>query len=163
MIDQTPAPGVPGPPAAAPPPVPCAGLAPRRRSAIMVALTHPLTVGLVAAAGAGYLAAVDPNQPGHYPTCPLLLVTGRYCPGCGGLRALHDLFHGQFTAALSANLLAVLLLPAAVLIWFGWTRNRLLGRTNRVRVPAGLLWSLLVVVLVFWGLRNLPETRWLAP
>ena len=41
------------------------------------------------------LATVDPNQPGHYPTCPFLATTGFYCPGCGALRAVHDLLHGE--------------------------------------------------------------------
>jgi hypothetical protein len=136
---------------------------PPPRSAVRSALTHPLTAGGLGLAAAAYLAAVDPNQPGHYPTCPFLWVTGRYCPGCGGLRALHDVFHGQFAAAVSANLVAVLLLPAVVALWLGWSRNRLFGYTNRLRFPAWLGWSALALVLVFWGLRNLPATAWLAP
>jgi len=121
----------------------------------------------VAAAAAGYLAVVDPNQPGHYPTCPILWLTGRWCPGCGGLRALHDLLHGQVSAAVSANLVVVLMVPVVVTLWTRWvlTRSALLrAETRRGRsVPPWLLWSLLVVILAFWGLRNLPATAWLAP
>jgi hypothetical protein len=135
----------------------------RPRPAAVVALTHPFAVGAAAVAAAGYLAIVDPNRPGHYPTCPLLLLTGYYCPGCGGLRAVHDLIHGDFAAALSSNLLVVLAVPVVIALWLDWTRNRLSGRASRVRIPGGLAWSLLVVLLAFWGLRNLPEMSWLAP
>jgi hypothetical protein len=114
-------------------------------------------------AATGYLAVFDPNRPGHYPGCPIRLLTGYYCPGCGGLRALHDLIHGQLYAALSSNLLVVLAVPVAVLVWLDWTRNRLSGSGSRVRVPAWSAWSLLVGVLAFGLARNLPATSWLAP
>jgi hypothetical protein len=133
------------------------------RSRVLTALTHPLAVGLLAVAAAGYLAVFDPNRPGHYPTCPILWLTGYYCPGCGGLRALHDLVHGHLVAALSSNLLVVLAVPVAIGLWFEWTRNRLSGRAGRLRLPAWLGWSLLAVLLAFWGLRNLPQLHWLAP
>ena len=114
----------------------------------------------------GYLAVVDPNQPGHYPTCPLLLLTGRYCPGCGGLRAIHDLSHGQLTAALSSNLLVVIAVPVLVGLWLDWTRKRLSGKVSGLRFPVDpslLGWTSLLVVVAFWVLRNLPATSWLAP
>lgn len=127
------------------------------------ALTHPLAVGALALTAAGYLTAVDPNQPGHYPTCPWLFLTGRYCPGCGGLRAFHDLFHGQFATAVSSNVLAVAMLPVGVLLWLHWTRNRLSGKPNRLRFRGWLGWSGLAVMVVFWIVRNLPAGAWLAP
>ena len=39
------------------------------------------------------------TSPGHYPTCPFLAITGWYCPGCGSLRAVHDLLHGDLAGA----------------------------------------------------------------
>lgn len=113
------------------------------------------------------LAVVDPNQPGRYPTCPILLLTGHWCPGCGGLRAVHDLAHGQVLTALSANLLVVIMVPVLIMLWARWVFTRSAGpraqpRTSR-SVPSWLLWLLLVMVGVFWGLRNLPVTAWLAP
>ena len=119
------------------------------------------------AVAAGYLAAVDPNRPGHYPTCPFLLLTGRWCPGCGGLRAVHDLLHGQVSAAISANLVVVLLVPVVVTLWARWVFIRAAAVRAETRsvvaVPGWAMWSLFVFVLLFWGLRNLPATAWLAP
>jgi hypothetical protein len=116
---------------------------------------------------AGYLAVVDPNQPGHYPSCPILFVTGRWCPGCGGLRALHDLLHGQVMAAASANLLVVAMVPVTLVLWARWafTRSAVIDTESRPdrSVPPWLLWSGLGVILLFWVLRNLPATAWLAP
>jgi hypothetical protein len=135
----------------------------RARSGALVAVTHPFAVGALAVAAAGYLTAIDPHEPGHYPTCPLLWVTGRYCPGCGGLRALHDVFHGQFAAAVSSNLLVVLALPLVIALWLQWTRNRVSGRVGRHHVPAWFGWLVLAAALVFWVLRNVTATAWLAP
>ncbi len=106
---------------------------------------------------------VDPNQPGHYPTCPFLWLTGRYCPGCGGLRAVHDLVHGQVGAALSANLLVVLSIPVLAVLWLTWTRNQLSGKVSGLRFPAWSAWVLALLVVAFGVLRNLPATSWAAP
>ena len=50
---------------------------------------------------------VDPNQPGNYPTCPWLALTGTFCPGCGTLRATHALSEGHLLEALQRNPLTV--------------------------------------------------------
>ena len=62
------------------------------------------------------LWAVDPHIEGRYPVCPVRFLTGLACPGCGSLRALHDLLHGNWSAAWRLNPLAMLLLPA--LLWW---------------------------------------------
>ena len=80
----------------------------------MVAVT---TAGLAAAAA---LFAVDPNEPGHYPTCPFLATTGLYCPGCGALRGIHDLLHGDMAGALARNPMTVIAVPYLILAWVTW-------------------------------------------
>ena len=120
--------------------------------------------GVAAAAGAalGYLAVVDPNQAGHYPTCPFLWVTGLYCPGCGSLRALHALAHGDVATAVSRNPLAVAFVLVLAGLWVAWLQRQVTGRPRRV-APAWLVWALLGVVLAFWVARNLHGLEWLAP
>jgi hypothetical protein len=109
------------------------------------------------------LAVVDPNQPGHYPTCPFLAVTGLYCPGCGSLRALHDLAHGDLAGALARNPLTVLALVGLAIGWVLWARRLWRGQPRRWAAPPALLYALLTLVLAFWALRNVPGWTWLSP
>ncbi len=67
-----------------------------------------------------YVAAVDPNAPGHYPSCPVLRATGWWCPGCGGLRAVHALAHGDLTTAGHDNLLVLALAGVVGVLWLRW-------------------------------------------
>lgn len=116
------------------------------------------------ALGVGVLATLDPNRPGHYPTCPFLFLTGLWCPGCGSLRVVHDLAHLDLLGALDRNPLTVLLMPVVAYAWVGWLL-RLTGRTvPRVgRAPAAVVWGFLALVLTFWVLRNMPGWTWLSP
>jgi hypothetical protein len=123
----------------------------------------PAAVLGLAVAATAYLAAVDPNQPGHYPTCPFLAVTGYYCPGCGSLRAVHDLAHGDVAGAVARNPLTVLAVPLLVTLWVLWARRRVTGRGRTWAAPAWSIWAMLVGVLLFWLLRNLTPFVWLAP
>lgn len=119
--------------------------------------------GLLAASVALHLR--DPHQSGAYGFCPWLALTGTYCPGCGGLRAVNDLTHGDVLAAASSNLLLVASLPF-VAIW--WLRSFVDGwRGVRRHVSDRSVYVVLVVVLsstmVFWVVRNLPPAGWLTP
>ncbi|MBO8186140.1 DUF2752 domain-containing protein [Streptomyces sp. DW4-2] len=131
----------------------------------MPRLAAPL--GTLAAAGAAfaYVAAVDPNQPGHYPACPFLTVTGLYCPGCGGLRSAHALAHGDPVAALGANLLAVLLFTGFALGWLHWVTRLARGRAYSfpVRLRAWHWSAAGALLVVFSVVRNTPLGTGLAP
>jgi len=115
------------------------------------------------AAGA-LLFAVDPNQPGHYPACPFLAATGWYCPGCGALRALHDLAHGDLAGALARNPMTLLAVPYIVLAWVTWIL-RITGRPapRSTSLPPWTIWLTLAVVVAFGVLRNVPGWTWLSP
>jgi hypothetical protein len=126
-------------------------------------LAAPAAVAGLAAGATSLLAAVDPNQAGHYPTCPFLFVTGLYCPGCGSLRAIHALAHLDVLTALDRNPLTVAAIPFLVLAWARWTRRRLTGRLGAGTLPGWAIWALLGLVLAFWVLRNIPGVGWLAP
>lgn len=125
---------------------------------------EPLLVAALAAAGTVYLARVDPNQAGHYPTCPFRYLTGYACPGCGSLRAMHDLATGHPVDALHRNPLTVLLLPVAVVLLIGWTARAAGLRPSRGwALPRWLGRTMIGVLLAFWVLRNLPGFGWLGP
>ena len=70
-------------------------------------------VAMFAAAGVTtlLLRVFDPATSAVFPPCPVRYLTGWYCPGCGTLRALHQLLEGNFRAAWDMNPLTILLLP----------------------------------------------------
>jgi len=124
----------------------------------------PLAVLAGSVAALAVVATVDPEQPGHYPVCPFLSVTGWWCPGCGTLRAVHALTHGDLATAVERNVLTVLAVPVLVIAWAAWLRRTVTGRPrSRWAAPPVALWGLLATVVVFWVLRNLPAGSWLAP
>ncbi|RII18340.1 hypothetical protein DSC45_10515 [Streptomyces sp. YIM 130001] len=110
-----------------------------------------------------FVGAVDPNEPGHYPACPLLQYTGVFCPGCGGLRCAHALVHGDLPAALTANALAVAGFALFAVGWVCWVVAAARGRRIRLDPRPAHLWAVGAVVLVFTVVRNLPSGAWLHP
>ena len=61
------------------------------------------------------------------------------------------------------NPLLLVTLPFLVASWIAWTRRSVTGRPRTLAHPAWI-WSVLVVVLVFWVARNIPALApWLAP
>lgn len=119
--------------------------------------------GGVTAAAAAYVALVDPSEPGHYPGCVLKLTTGLDCPACGGLRATHELLHGDVWAALDHNLLATVIMPMIVVAWFVALWRRRPGRATKPRVGrvsdqgrTTLVWAFIAVAAIFMVVRNLP-------
>lgn len=122
---------------------------------------------LVGALGAGLFALLrwrDPHGSGSYGYCPSLLLTGIPCPGCGGLRAVNDLTHGDVAAAVSSNLLAVALVVALAVAWLAWVVRRWRGRRGSMIVLSER-WGYAVIagLLVFGIVRILPFGAWLAP
>jgi hypothetical protein len=119
---------------------------------------------LAAVAGAfAYVGTVDPNQPGHYPVCPLYRITGLYCPGCGGLRSAHAFIHGDFLAALQDNAMAVVGYLGFAVLWTVWVVRAARGRPLRLGLGPVHLWTLGTLLLVFTVVRNLPFGGWLHP
>lgn len=128
-------------------------------------LLEPAGVLVFAASAVTYIAIKDPNEAGHYPSCPFLVISGFYCPGCGSLRAIHALAHLDIGTALSLNVFTVLvMIPIAVFHYGRWAAERYLGRSVRKRmVPPVFIWTLFFGLLAFWFLRNLEPLAFLAP
>jgi hypothetical protein len=122
-------------------------------------------VGMLAAGVAAFavVALVDPNQPGHYPTCPFFALTGHFCPGCGSLRAMHALTNGDLAGAAGLNVLAVASLPVLAVIWLRWVRRSWSGTSRGHPAPAVLVWAVAAGVILFALVRNLPFGAALAP
>lgn len=116
-----------------------------------------LLAGGLAGVGAGLLVVVrDPHTPGSFAVCPTALL-GFACPGCGTLRATHDLLTGDLLGSISHNVLTI---PAlAWLVW--WWLSRVAGLPGPPQSSRAAI-VLLVVIGVFTALRNLPGSP-LAP
>ncbi len=124
------------------------------------------TLAAAAVLGASVLLHLrDPHRGGSWGYCPWLVLTGTYCPGCGGLRAVNDLTDGHLAAAASSNLLFVGSLPLVLFFYGRWVVDRWRGVTRHVPTRTAFVWSgvFLAVAVLFWLVRNLPGGVWLAP
>ena len=125
-------------------------------------LAPAVTIGALGAATVA-LHLRDPHAEGSWGYCPSALL-GVACPGCGGLRAVHDLTHLQLADAASSNLLFVLALPVVLLALGRWVVDQWRGtpRVTRVELAWVATTGVLTLLVAFTVLRNLPGS-WLAP
>jgi Protein of unknown function (DUF2752) len=117
-----------------------------------------LAAGFAAvAAGVITLEVFDPANSRIFPPCPVHYLTGWFCPGCGSLRAIHQLLQGDFRTAWAMNPLTVLLLP---FIGYGLASHALFVLTGRslprVFLPAAWIRALCAAIVLFGILRNIP-------
>jgi len=122
-------------------------------------LAGPLATAAGSLAALGYLAAVNPNEPGHYPLCPTQALFSVDCPGCGIMRGTHDLITGDVPRALDHNVLLVALVPLAVVLWARWLVRAWRGvtpavSTSQFRRRNLVMISALIAILVFGVIRN---------
>lgn len=121
-------------------------------------------VWLAAAAtivGAALLYFFNPSAGGFYPRCFFHMITGWDCPGCGGLRATHQLLHGHLREAFALNPLFVVSLP---FVAYFTARPVVTSVTGR-KLPqpfksAAWMWVVAAIVVAFGVLRNLPWRLW---
>ncbi|GAB3679179.1 DUF2752 domain-containing protein [Saccharopolyspora tripterygii] len=90
----------------------------------------PAATVLVGCAGAALVLAANPASESGFPLppCPIKLLTGFDCPGCGGTRMIFSLLHGDLPAALHHNAFALLVLPLLAWAWAVWVAGRLARR-----------------------------------
>ena len=117
----------------------------------------PLVAVLLAGTVVVVLFRFDPAATRWFPRCPSNLITGYHCPGCGTLRALHALLHGDLAGAFSFNLAAVLTLP--LLVYYG--ASSVAVRRGREPLPGCRRlgksgWWIAGIFLIYAVLRNLP-------
>ncbi|MCL1921779.1 MAG: DUF2752 domain-containing protein [Kiritimatiellaeota bacterium] len=90
------------------------------------------------------LYGFNPESHGFYPRCPLFVLTGWKCAGCGTLRALHCMLRGDLARAFAFNPLFVLSVPVLLVLAVKreWRQNRYVG------------WGALAVFFVYSICRN---------
>ncbi len=121
-------------------------------------LRAPLGVAAAAAAVCAVVWFGDPTTPGGLlPRCPTKLLLHIDCPGCGTLRMLYSLMHGDLWAAVRFNALALVGLVLLLWAYVVWSYGQIMGRrilswTDRRWAPMVTL----VLVSVWFVVRNLP-------
>lgn len=108
-------------------------------------------------AGVILLRTFDPATSQLFPPCPVHYLTGLYCPGCGSLRALHQLLHGNLQAAWAMNPLSVILFP---FLAYGLACEAVhyVGGKRLPEFTLSAVWirALCAAILLFGIARNLP-------
>lgn len=114
----------------------------------------------------------DPHD-GGYGFCPVYALTGLYCPGCGTLRALYDLVHGNVGEAVGHNVFAMVAFPwLLVLLILLTLPSRWRPRIPQPTIFSGTIlqkirvnWPLTILgsVVVFTIVRNMTAGMWFAP
>ena len=105
-------------------------------------------------AGATVIFLFDPSAYSFYPRCVFHAVTGLDCPGCGSTRAMHALLHGRVGEAFRYNPM----LFAAFGV-FGFAVPSLArGERPPFLDKPWFGWSVAIVMVVWWIVRNLPLT-----
>ena len=134
----------------------------------MTRAQHALWMAPVAAfavAATWALRTFDPNQSGSpFLGCVFFKLTGLYCPGCGGTRAMHALVHFDLPTAFGMNPLLFVAAPLLGLLALRVADALPAGVAHATRFVAnGWFWGALVVG--FGVLRNLPwaPVAWMAP
>lgn len=112
-----------------------------------------ILLGIGTIAVLALLCFFDPSTSAIFPPCPTNALTSLYCPGCGTLRAMHALLHGDVKEALSQNILAVIFIPILPAMYFFPKYFR------KPIVPAAML----AIFILYAILRNTETFSFLAP
>lgn len=98
-----------------------------------------------------------PGEVPIYPVCMFHQLTGLDCPGCGSLRAMHQLLHGNLGEALRYNAFLILSLPLFAWVIFRLVKEQLTGGPALSWRPLWL-WVYVTAWLMFGVLRNFPTS-----
>lgn len=90
--------------------------------------------------------------------CRFYALTGWYCIGCGSGRAAQSILHGDFSAAFAYNPMLFLMgIPASCVLAWEYIRFVFLpGHLRSVSVPNWMAYSVLIILVLYWILRNIP-------
>lgn len=104
----------------------------------------------------GFAYFVFSGITGIYIPCPIRMITGLKCPGCGVTHYVLAMLHGDIHAALEANQLVFFLAPALLL--YGMVKAYLYikrGKSGISPVEAAVLLPVLIITISFGIYRNI--------
>lgn len=93
--------------------------------------------------------------------CPIYYITHLYCPGCGITRMFFAILKLDFYQAFRYNPLVFILLILSIIYFI---LKLILKRFNiNIKMTEYIWYILLVIIIVYGILRNIPEFSWLTP
>ncbi|MGL5255657.1 MAG: DUF2752 domain-containing protein [Proteocatella sp.] len=96
------------------------------------------------------------SSPSNGPILPCIFYkfTGLYCPGCGMSRALNAFLHGNIYQSFRFNSLPYILSPFCLISYY---------RYRRKKTYNFIIYTMLVISILYMILRNIPHFKFLAP
>lgn len=115
------------------------------------------TVAIIAIAAVVIIcyAFADPIGSGFAPRCFFKSVTGYDCPGCGFQRALSAALHGDFVGAWHYNPFIFFAIPVAIVYVVAEASPARFRKLHAFLMSLPVTLSLLVIIILWWILRNL--------
>ena len=108
----------------------------------------------------------NPEDNRFFPKCPIHLLTGYLCPGCGSQRAFYHLLQGNITTAFKYNPLALLIVPYILTgIYIEYVANKTNPRIANIRKLLFGKWAAIIlglILIVYTIVRNQASTFFLA-
>lgn len=100
---------------------------------------------------------INPNEVDFLPRCPFYVFTGYYCAGCGSQRATHQLLNFNIVGVLQQNIFFLFVLLVMVYQLLITLINKYANKKtyNYIHHPKTPI-IVLIIVLLFWLLRNIP-------
>ena len=116
-----------------------------------LALLLPLIIGLPV-----LFQIILPNMPSFHKECVMLTITGIYCPGCGGTRAVIALFRGQFFKSFCYHPMVIYSAIIYLVYMITHTLERIsFGRIKGVRFRPWYLYGALAILAVNFLIKNI--------
>ena len=116
-----------------------------------------VAIGLLLVVILAVLTLVDPAQSIWIPKCPVKLLTGLQCPGCGFQRAAHALLHGDVLGALRFNWFLLYAVPYLLVLIAErfFLRGKWQLKIRQWAEDNRVVWSYVVVYFVWFVVRNI--------
>lgn len=120
----------------------------RQRLSLWIFIIAALIMGAV-------YAFFDPAETVWMPKCPVHLLTGFDCPGCGSQRALHALLHGDISGAFRANAILFLIIPVVAVMAIAEFNHNRWPRLYRTLLHPAFIYGILSAVVLWTIFRNI--------
>lgn len=95
----------------------------------------------------------DPSSSVFFPKCPVMMLTGYPCAGCGSQRAIHALLHFDFRTAVEHNALVVVFIPLLLLMFFASCFRERFPKLYIFTHHKCVAYAFLMVILLWWVIR----------